>query len=98
MIQKLWLFGLIIIAETLIIVLLWLLATSLPFFYTFAVILTSLIFLFWWRRTSWKEKQKIYDTETLTKQKRATFLLVTRITIGILLVTYVGFLISVGMG
>ncbi|MFN4215987.1 MAG: hypothetical protein ACK4HQ_01090 [Brevinematales bacterium] len=98
MIQKLWLFGLIIIAEALIIVLLWLLATSLPFFYTFGVIFTSLFFLLWWYRNSWKEKQKIYDTETLSKQRRATFLLAARITIGILLVTYVGFLISVGMG
>jgi len=98
MIQRLWLFGLIILAEAVIVVFLWFLATSLPLFYTFVVIITSLALLFWWRRTVWKEKQKIYDAETLSKQKRATLLLATKIIGLLLLVTYVGFLISVAVG
>ncbi|NPV37932.1 hypothetical protein BREVNS_0235 [Brevinematales bacterium NS] len=98
MIQRLWLFGLIILAEAVIVVFLWFLATSLPLFYTFVVIITSLALLFWWRHTVWKEKQKIYDTETLSKQKRATLLLATKIIGLLLVVTYVGFLISVAVG
>jgi hypothetical protein len=98
MIQRLWLFGFIILAEAVIVVFLWFLATSLPLFYTTLVIITTLALLFWWRRTVWKEKQKIYDAETLSKQKRATLLLATKIIGLLLLVTYVGFLISVAVG
>lgn len=98
MIQRLWLFGLIILAEAVIVVFLWFLATSLALFYTTLVIITSLALLFWWRRTVWKEKQKIYDAETLSKQKRATLLLATKIIGFLLVVTYVGFLISVAVG
>ncbi|MCX7881640.1 MAG: hypothetical protein N2314_00235 [Brevinematales bacterium] len=98
MIQKLWLFGAIVALETLVIAILWFLATQTSLLYTILVILLSLFLLFWWRYTSWREKQKIYDQETLRKEQKHRLIFLTQITGGILLLTYIGFLIRVALG
>ncbi|URA09619.1 hypothetical protein [Thermospira aquatica] len=98
MIQRLLLFLMTIILETLVIIVFWFLATKFPFLYSIVVIITVVATVFWWILSRKKEKQKIYPSEQLKKQQQKHIKLFLIITGSILLLSYIGFLIKVASG
>jgi F0F1-type ATP synthase assembly protein I len=93
-VRKIALFVGIFLAEAAVVALLYFLATKLPVLYTIIVFLVVGISIVWWSIHQSKEKRKIYDQETIAKQRKQAFRLTLSIVGGLLLIIFVAFLIK----